>query len=97
MVVLDQREAKAKIGPLGIPPQPDPASQAESQLRSHSYLALKNISCEYCDGVLTLKGHLPTYYLKQMAQEVVAPTEGVERISNQIEVVAPGARLAWEN
>jgi osmotically-inducible protein OsmY len=67
----------------------DPAELAESHLRSNSYLALKNISCEYQEGVLILKGYLPTYYLKQVAQAVVAPTEGVDRILNQIEVVAP--------
>jgi hypothetical protein len=66
----------------------DPAEMAESHLRSNSYLALKNVSCEYQEGVLVLKGYLPTYYLKQIAQAVVAPTEGVERIVNQIEVVA---------
>jgi hypothetical protein len=30
---------------------------------------------------------LPTYYLKQMAQSVVARIEGVQRIVNEIEVV----------
>lgn len=70
----------------------DPAEQAEVHLRGNSYLALKNISCEYREGVLILKGSLPTYYLKQVAQAVVAPTAGVERIVNQIEVVAPEAR-----
>ncbi len=70
----------------------DPAEMAESHLRSNSYLALKNISCEFRHGVLILKGNVPTYYLKQVAQAVVAPTAGVERIVNEIEVVAPTAR-----
>ena len=59
---------------------------AESRLRSNSYLSLRNVSCDYHAGVLTLRGCLPTYYLKQMAQEVVAGVEGAEQISNQIEV-----------
>ena len=62
---------------------------AERCLHSNPYLALKNISCELLDGVLVLRGCLPTYYLKQIAQEAVAPLEGVERIDNQIQVVAP--------
>jgi osmotically-inducible protein OsmY len=61
---------------------------AESRLRSNAYLALKNVSCDYHDGVLTLRGCLPTYYLKQIAQEAVARIEGVERIANEIEVVS---------
>ncbi len=73
----------------------DPAEMAENHLRSNSYLALKNISCEFRQGVLILKGNLPTYYLKQVAQAVVAPTAGVERIINEIEVVAPTGRTAY--
>ena len=42
------------------------------------------------DGVLTLRGCLPTYYLKQVAQTSVAGLEGVERIVNLIQVVRPG-------
>jgi len=41
------------------------------------------------DGVLVLRGCLPTYYLKQIAQEVMGDLEGVNRIDNQIQVVNP--------
>lgn len=64
------------------------AAGAEVRLRSNSYLALKNVSCEYHEGVLTLRGCLPTYYLKQMAQTAVARLDGVKRIVNEIEVIA---------
>jgi hypothetical protein len=56
-------------------------------LRSNPYLALKNISCYLFDGVLVLRGCLPTYYLKQIAQAAVASMKGVRRIDNQIQVV----------
>ena len=65
---------------------------AERSLRSNPYLALKNVSCDWLDGVLVLWGCLPTYYLKQIAQEVVAPLQGVARIDNQIQVVTAGFR-----
>jgi hypothetical protein len=65
---------------------------AERCLRSNPYLALKSVSCDYLDGVLFLRGRLPTYYLKQLAQEVVGGLEGVERIDNQIQVVTPAFR-----
>jgi osmotically-inducible protein OsmY len=67
---------------------------AESRLRSNAYLALKNVSCTYDRGVLTLAGWLPTYYLKQLAQEVVAGVDGVEKVVNQVEVVAPSRATA---
>jgi osmotically-inducible protein OsmY len=65
---------------------------AENCLRHNSYLALKNVQCDFHEGVLTLKGCLPTYYLKQMAQSVVGRIEGVKRIVNEIEVVTSAAR-----
>jgi osmotically-inducible protein OsmY len=65
---------------------------AERCLRSTSHLALRNLSCDYLDGVLVLRGRLPTYYLKQVAQEVVTQLEGVESIDNQIQVVTPAFR-----
>jgi hypothetical protein len=73
-------------------PQPAPAEMAERCLRSNPYLALKNVSCACLDSVLVLRGRLPTYYLKQRAQEVVAGLAGVERIDNQIQVVKGGNR-----
>jgi CheY-like chemotaxis protein len=74
-----------------LPPvSPSKVSEAaESRLRGNAYLALKNISCEWRDGVLTLRGSLPSYYLKQMARVAVANVEGVERINDEIEVVGP--------
>jgi osmotically-inducible protein OsmY len=62
---------------------------AERRLRGSSFLALRNVSCEYHEGVMTLRGRLPTYYLKQIAQELVAEVEGVEKVFNRIEVVSP--------
>ncbi len=67
-------------------------ASAETRLRSNPYLALKNVQCTYRDGVLTLHGCLPTYYLKQRAQAAVAQIDGVERIDNQIEVTATAGR-----
>ena len=65
---------------------------AERCLRSNPYLTLKSVSCDYLHGVLVLRGCLPTYYLKQLAQEVVGGLEGVERIDNQIDVPTPSFR-----
>jgi osmotically-inducible protein OsmY len=39
------------------------------------------------NGVLRLRGRVPSYYLKQLAQAAAANMEGVKRIENHIEVV----------
>jgi osmotically-inducible protein OsmY len=61
--------------------------RARKQLQGQPYRALKHVSCEYRDGALVLRGRLPSYFLKQMAQTAVARLPGVERIHNHIEVV----------
>jgi hypothetical protein len=76
---------------------PDPQASlqavAERALRSGPYPALKRLSCDCRGGVLVLRGRLPSYYLKQMAQEVVAhQVQGVGRLDNQIQVVPPASR-----
>ena len=77
-----------------LPAAPGPAEFAERRLRGNAYLALKNVSCECRDGVLVLRGCLPSYYLKQIAQEAVAQVAGVRGVRNEIEVVAPPRR--WD-
>ncbi len=64
----------------------DVTERALARLRRCSYLALRNLSCEYRDGVLVLRGCLPSYYLKQMAQSAVANLEGVHRVVNEVQV-----------
>jgi osmotically-inducible protein OsmY len=73
-------------------PHPGLQELAEGCLRRNPYLALKNVSCDGQEGVLVLRGCLPSYYLKQIAQEAVARLEGVKAIDNQIQVVAPASR-----
>jgi hypothetical protein len=84
------------VHPTGAEPgtqRPDPQAVAERGLRSSRYSALKHVSCDYQGGVLVLRGYLPSYYLKQIAQEVVShQVQGVGRLDNQIQVVRPAPR-----
>jgi osmotically-inducible protein OsmY len=70
-------------------PQPGLPELAEGLLRGNPYQALKNVSCACRGGVLVLRGCVPSYYLKQVAQEVVARLDGVVAVDNQIQVVTP--------
>jgi hypothetical protein len=78
------------------PPQPSLQELAEGCLRRNPYLALRNVSCDCREGVLVLRGCLPTYYLKQVAQQAVAHLEGVKGVENQIQVV-PGASRSGQS
>jgi osmotically-inducible protein OsmY len=83
-------------GAAAVLPRPtaraSPADLAERALRGSPYLALRNVACDGHDGVLTLRGCLPTYYLKQVAQAIVARVDGVQQVVNEIEVVCAGMR-----
>ena len=61
---------------------------AERQLQEVHFRFSRCVSCEYSDGVLLLRGQVPTFYLKQIAQTVVAKVPGVERVDNRIQVFA---------
>ena len=67
--------------------------EAEDRLRRSGYLALSDVSCDARDDVLYLRGRLPSYYLKQIAQAVAAEVGGARRVVNRFDVIAPG-RLA---
>ena len=60
---------------------------AEGRLRASPYLAMRKVLCECRQQTLYLKGRLPSYYLKQLAQEAVAGLDGVTQLVNEIEVV----------
>jgi osmotically-inducible protein OsmY len=63
------------------------ALAAKERLRRVPYSSVQDVSCE-CDGqgTLVLRGRLPSFYYKQMAQEAVRDLEGVRKVVNRIEV-----------
>ncbi len=64
----------------------DLSDLAQQCLWRSPYQAMKKVSCELRYGVLYLRGQLPSYYFKQIAQETVAKIDGVVQVINAIEV-----------
>lgn len=58
-------------------------------LSQSSYRALHQIRCDYSQGVLTLHGRVPSYYLKQLALEIAKRIARGKVINNVIQVVPP--------
>ena len=52
------------------------------------YPALRGIRCTVHAGVAQLDGMLPSFYLKQLAQEIARQLEDVKQVNNQIEVIS---------
>jgi osmotically-inducible protein OsmY len=69
------------------PPSNDIVIGALQRLRSCHNFELKRLHCSAHSGILILRGQVSSYYLKQLAQEVLRSLNGVHRIANHIEVV----------
>ena len=46
------------------------------------------ITFSYSQGILTLEGRLPSFYLKQVLQTLLRDLDGVARINNRVDVVS---------
>ena len=60
----------------------DSAEAARDRLQKSPYRTIRQLVCECHEGVLFLRGRLPTFHLKQVAQETVAKMEGISQVVN---------------
>lgn len=66
----------------------DPAAATLARFRRSGYPFLRQIRCDFSEGVLRLWGTVPTFYLKQLAQELASHTPGVEQVRNNVFVTS---------
>jgi hypothetical protein len=66
----------------------DAQKAAEDRLRNSEYLELRHVSCDFDNGVLTLRGRVPSYHLKQLAQSLLGELAGILKLNNQLEVIS---------
>ena len=59
---------------------------ARQQIAKTGYHMLKTVECTFRDGRIILRGRVPSYYHKQLAQESVRNAPHVAQIINHIEV-----------
>jgi hypothetical protein len=86
--------ALVSTGPFLAPIAPSPADgqvlcEARKMLQSSSHYFLRTVQCEFDGGVLTVRGRVPTFYLKQLAQALLARVPGVDRLVNRLDVCNP--------
>jgi osmotically-inducible protein OsmY len=62
---------------------------AGRRLRHSSYPQLWRITCEFFEGVLTLRGVVGSYFIKQLAHAAVFDVVGVDEVANRLEVQYP--------
>jgi osmotically-inducible protein OsmY len=65
---------------------PDVAAKAVKLLRGCSHAPVRHVRCRFQEGVLILSGQVPTFYMKQVAQELLRNMKHVEQIDNRLSV-----------
>ena len=57
---------------------------AKGRLCSTGYRSLRRLGCTVAAGVVTISGCVPSYFLKQMAQEAVMRLDHVRKVRNLV-------------
>ncbi|HVC96013.1 MAG TPA: BON domain-containing protein [Pirellulales bacterium] len=71
-------------------------TRIQDRLSAHGDPALRRLSWHLDSGVLVLSGRLPSFYLKQVAQEAVSHLDEVLQVVNRIEVERPSGGQAHD-
>jgi hypothetical protein len=69
-------------------------SRAQAALRQSPIPALRKLAVEETDGAVVLLGSVPSYYLKQLAQETVLPVIDGRELHNRVMVIRPERPVA---
>jgi len=67
-----------------------PGRLVAARFRRSGYSLLWGVSCQFSQGVLLLLGTVPTFHLKQMAQELAMRTPGIAQVRNDLHVPDSG-------
>jgi osmotically-inducible protein OsmY len=67
----------------------DILAAVHEQLRASSHYFVRAVTCEFERGVLILRGRVPSFYLKQLAQTLVRRVAGVDQVKNLVDVASP--------
>jgi hypothetical protein len=62
---------------------------ARKELGRHRHFRgrVDGFQLEHRDGVLTVRGRVPNFYLRQLLERVLVRVDGVRRIINEVDVV----------
>jgi osmotically-inducible protein OsmY len=81
-------DPRAATGPTRDRQTIDSASRRLAQSGYHQH---RRVSLDFHEGVLTLRGIVSSFFLKQLAHVLVADVVGIEEIANRLEVHYPPA------
>jgi osmotically-inducible protein OsmY len=56
------------------------------KVKALGYAGLQPLTCEHHEGMLVLRGQVPSYFMKQLAQELASKIPGVKLVVNSLSV-----------
>ena len=62
------------------------AARARAQLQSSAYLEIRQLDCTFAEGVLTVEGRLPSFYLKQVMWSLLGRLAEIHEVADRVEV-----------
>lgn len=65
-----------------VPSLPEPADALTASPHTH----LRQLVVTVSEAEVVITGRVPSYYLKQMAQEAIRPSLGCRRLRNHVQV-----------
>jgi osmotically-inducible protein OsmY len=71
-------------------PSDEPRVLAQARLSASPFLALRTLECQGQNGHVTIRGRVPTGYLKELSGLLVKSIGGVRRVTNEVEVFPLG-------
>ena len=67
-------------------------AEVRSQLLASPFAAIRQLQSEFYEGVIILRGQVPTFHNRQVALALVRKVAGVEQVDDQIVVCGLVAR-----
>jgi osmotically-inducible protein OsmY len=64
--------------------------QVNQTLRETGYAGLQRVRCRVQDGIIELSGDVPSFYFKQLAQELLLALKHVQGVENHLSVRCSG-------
>jgi osmotically-inducible protein OsmY len=67
-----------------------PGVMAQARLSISPFLPLRSLRCQGQNGHVTIRGRVPTGYLRDLSAMLVRSIDGVRRVTNEVEVLPLG-------
>jgi osmotically-inducible protein OsmY len=85
-----ESDAMATVGERPTAPvmNADVASQVSQALRATGHLCLRRVRIRVAEGLLILRGEVPSYHVKQVALAAALRVAGVKEMQFELEVVS---------